>query len=579
MSLRADQRLFLSYIALIVGLVATLTVGADMLLRRSLVQMVEDDLRRELALAVELHRASGGAGADSVADLIGALTGRRATIVGADGRVLGESSRDGAELERLENHANRPEIRQALAGQLGSSIRGSTTVGERLLYLAAPTAAGEVVRLAVPMGEVDLPVRRLQRGIVAVGGLAVALAAILSLWFSVAVTHPLRRIQAAATAMAAGDLSIRLRDRRRDEFGQVAGALDSLADELQRRLGELEEEQTRTRVLIDAMAEGVIALGPDGVVQRANPAAQRMFSLPAKLPVSSPEAVSRRAEFLRIVKRALEGEAIPPTELVGDGRSLLATAQPLPDGGAVVVLLDISELRRLEGVRRDFVANASHELKTPLTAIRGYSETLLDPDLTPDRVRRFAGVVHANAERLQRIVDDLLDLSRIEKGGWVVHPEEVDVGALAYEAWTATPRPEGHKHVRFDVEIAGAAERAYCDPAALRQIFINLLGNALRYTPDGGLVRVIATPQAGAAGRPEVRIEVSDTGTGIPSVHLPRIFERFYRVDPARSREEGGTGLGLAIVKHLVEAHGGSVEAESGVGEGTTIRFTLPAVV
>jgi signal transduction histidine kinase len=290
--------------------------------------------------------------------------------------------------------------------------------------------------------------------------------------------------------------------------------------------------------------------------------------------------VSRRADFLRIVKRVLEGETIPPTELAGDGRSLLLTAQPLPDGGAVLVLLDISELRRLEGVRRDFVANASHELKTPLTAIRGYSETLLDPDLPPELVRRFAATVHSNAHRLQQIVDDLLDLSRIETGGWVVYPEMVDIAALAREAWEATPRGDDGKTIAFVLTVPDDAATALCDPGALRQIFVNLLANAVRYTPDGGRVQVVtarSSPPSGESDKPWLRIEVRDTGSGIPSVHLPRVFERFYRVDPARSREDGGTGLGLAIVKHLVEAHGGSISAESPIGDGTTIRFTLPA--
>jgi two-component system phosphate regulon sensor histidine kinase PhoR len=581
MRLRADQRLFLSYLALIVGLVATLEIGAERLLRQSLVSTIEDDLRRELALASELQRSSAHLGADSIADLVGALSGRRATIVAADGVVVGESAADGVALAGIENHANRPEIIDARRAGEGSSIRTSTTVGERLLYLASRTASGDVVRLAVPLVQVDASVQRLRRRVLALGGVAVAIAIVLSLGFSVAVTQPLRRVQAAATAMAAGDLSIRLGERRTDEFGQVAHALDAMADELQRRLGELEEEQARTRVLIDTMSEGVIALGPEGTIQRANPAAQKMFSLPARLPVIRPEAVSRRPEFLNIVKRALEGETIAPTELAGEGRSLLLTAEPLPDGGAVLVVLDISELRRLEGVRRDFVANASHELKTPLTAIRGYSETLLDPDLPPELVRRFAGVVNSNAGRLQRIVDDLLDLSRIETGGWVVHPEPVDVAVLAHEAWESVSRPVEGKRIRFEIAAAADAATAYCDPAALRQIFVNLLGNAVRYTPDGGRVEVVVEREPRTpveAGGRWLRIEVRDTGSGIPSVHLPRIFERFYRVDPARSREEGGTGLGLAIVKHLVEAHGGSVVAESPIGGGTTVRFTLRAL-
>jgi signal transduction histidine kinase len=345
------------------------------------------------------------------------------------------------------------------------------------------------------------------------------------------------------------------------------------------------------QALIDAMSEGVIAVDAQGKVRRANPAARRMFSLPADPRGIAPPQVARRQAFLDTVGRALAGEAVPATDVTVDGRSLLATAQPLPAGGAVVVFLDVSQLRRLEGVRQDFVANASHELKTPLTAIRGYSETLLDPDLPPELRRRFAQTVNANAERLQRIVDDLLDLSRLDSGGWRVHPEIVSVADLAEDAWGGCREEAERKRVRFTVAVPHEAEFVYADPAALRQVLSNLFGNSLRYVPDGGAIEVTAravasrvletgrAPSASHAGSDGgwICVEVRDNGAGIASAHLPRIFERFYRADAARSREEGGTGLGLAIVKHMVEGHGGTVQAESLLGAGTTIRFTLPA--
>lgn len=579
MNLRADQRLFLSYLALIVALVVALVVGIDRMMRSSLVGMVEEDLGRELALAVEMYRGSDPADADSVATLVGRLTGRRATIIAPDGTVLGESAVDAEELETLDDHRGRPEIVSARETGSGRSVRGSATLGEQLLYLAAAEPGGDVVRLSVPLEMVEGPINRVQRGVVLVGSIAVLLSALLSFGFSVRVTEPLRRIQQTARALAAGDLSRRLGETRTDEFGEVARSLDALAAELQRRIAALEDEQARTDVLFDAMSEGVVALAADGTVRRANPAAQRMFSLPERVTVSTPEAVSRRAEFLGVVRRALEGHSVSATEIMADGRSLLATAEPLPDGGAVVVILDISELRRLEGVRRDFVANASHELKTPLTAIRGYSETLLDPELPQDLRARFAEVVRSNADRLQRIVDDLLDLSRIETGGWIAHSALVDVDRAVHEAWTETIRSTPERVLDFRVQRGAGADTAFCDPGALRQILTNLFGNAIRYTPDGGTVRVDVELKASRPGTVKewLRFEVTDSGSGIPSTHLPRVFERFYRVDPARSREEGGTGLGLAIAKHLVESHGGAIEAESRLGEGTTIRFLLPA--
>lgn len=576
--LRVDQKLFLSYFVLISLLVLALSAGADSLLRSHLVRLVERDLHRELRLDTRLYDSLGELPIDSVADLLGGLSGHRVTIIRADGVVVGESTRDGEALARMENHLQRPEIQEVLHGTAAEAVRRSGTVGTDQLYMAARSQRGEIVRVSLPLSEIDAAVRRVQRGILGVGLGAISLAGLFSLGFSILVTRPLRRLQAAAAAMARGDLGFRLRDTRDDELGDLARLLDTLADELQRRLGQLEGERAETQALIDSMTEGVLAFGADGAVRRANPAAQRMFALRAgwRAPrgVSEPgaaESISRRPHFLGLVRRALAGETVTATELVGEDRALLATAQPLPHGGAVVVLLDVSELRRLEGIRRDFVANASHELKTPLTAIRGYSETLSDPNLDPALVRRFAEVVHSNAERLQHIVDDLLDLTRIESGAWPMRLADLELAASAEEAWNEQLPPGTETPTSLVLRIAPGAERVYADAEAVRQIFSNLFSNALRYTPPGEPVTVTANPD----GLGRVVVEITDRGSGIEAVHLPRLFERFYRADPARSRAQGGTGLGLAIVKHLVEAHGGIVEAESQPGRGTTIRFSL----
>lgn len=575
MRLRADQRLFASYVLLIVAVVATLVFGAELVLRRQLVSLAGADLRRELLLARSIHQQNRLLSPDSLAGVLGSLSGRRVTLIAPDGRVLGDSRIPEPRLAALQNHADRPEVRLARSGRIGRAVRASTSVGTEHLYLAAPSARGEIIRLAVPLRDLDRAVSRVQRGIVGVGVIALLVAGLLSLGFSIVVTRPLRRASGVARALARGDLSRRVRARRGDEMGELGDALDTLADELQRRLGQLEGERAEMHALVDAMNEGVIDLGPDGGVRRANPAARQMFGLgedPRGLP---PEAVARRPLFLRLVRDALGGIPVLPTELRYDGRHLLATAHPLGKGGAVLVFLDVSELRRLEDVRRDFVANASHELKTPLTAIRGFSETLLDEELPPALRRQFAETVKANADRLQRIIDDLLDLSRIESGGWRVAPEEVSVAEIAREAWAAFAGDAEAKGVDFGVRLRAECDSARADPSALRQVFVNLFSNALRYTPPAGAISVSArcVDRAGEW----IEVEVRDTGAGIPAVHLPRVFERFYRVDAARSRVEGGTGLGLAIVRHLVEAHGGGCTAESELGRGTVIRFTLPA--
>ncbi len=323
-----------------------------------------------------------------------------------------------------------------------------------------------------------------------------------------------------ARDLARGDLSRRVRARHGDELGELGQVLDTLADELQRRMGQLEGERAEMLALIDAMSEGVLALGPDGRVRRANLAARRIFGLAGEPGGLAPHEVARRPAFLRLVERARAGEQVSATELSFDARHLLATAQPLAQGGAVLVFLDVTELRRLEDVRRDFVANASHELKTPLTAIRGYSETLLDENLPPELRRRFAEVVKENADRLQRIVDDLLDLSRIESGGWRAEPEEVAVAEAAEEAWAVLEAAAADRGVGFEVRVAPGCGHVRADPSALRQVFTNLLDNALRHTPGGGEVSVSAGCAA-AGGRARARAAGCASRSPTPAAASP----------------------------------------------------------
>jgi two-component system, OmpR family, phosphate regulon sensor histidine kinase PhoR len=569
---RTHHKLFLSYSLLVATVVLILVLGVDRALRQPLLDQAKVDLLRELALGREIYDAAPGADPDSLARHLSQVVGHRVTVIAPDGVVLGESDVPPGALDQLDNHAGREEVRQALATGAGTAVRWSVSVNADLLYAAARTGRGDVIRFAVGIEQIDRAVGRVRTQILQVGAGALVLAVAFSLAFSLAATRRLRRIRNVALAMAGGDLGARVRPAQRDELGDLGGALDTLAAELQRRLGQLEGEREEMTALIDSMAEGVLAVGPDGGLRRANPAARAIFGLPGEVAGVRPEVIARRKPFLDLVQTALGGSTVPATEISHDGKDLLATAQPLPSGGAVLVFLDISELRRLEGVRRDFVANASHELKTPLTAIRGYSETLLDDDVDPELRRRFTRTIHDHATRLQHILDDLLDLSRIESGGWTLEPAVVDIEHAARAAWHPLADGAARRDIDLEFRLAEGARRVTADPGALRQIFANLLSNALRYSPDGAAIQV----RTDGADDGTVRLEVVDAGSGIPPEHLHRIFERFYRVDPARSREEGGTGLGLAIVRHLVERHGGGVEAQSEPGHGTTIRFTLP---
>ncbi len=342
-------------------------------------------------------------------------------------------------------------------------------------------------------------------------------------------------------------------------------------EQLTRRFEDLRRERAESTALVEAMVEGVLAADARGRVLTANSAARRLLGFEAAREFPNLTQLFHPKPARDVVDAALRGDVVDERELDLEDRILLASARPLATGGTVLVLHDVTALRRLESVRRDFVANVSHELKTPLTSIAGYAETLAGETPDPETARGFLEVILANSRRMQRLVDDLLDLSRIESGGWKPEPEPQDVGAVAGEVLELFAGRAAEGGVRCVVDVAPAATSLEMDSQALRQVLSNLVDNALRYTPSGGLI-TIASRREGAA----ILLEVRDTGAGIPGEHLPRLFERFYRVDPSRSRAAGGTGLGLAIVKHLIEAHGGDCEALSTVGEGTTIRCRIP---
>jgi two-component system phosphate regulon sensor histidine kinase PhoR len=339
--------------------------------------------------------------------------------------------------------------------------------------------------------------------------------------------------------------------------------------QLAERFDDLRREKAESAALVETMVEGVIAADARGRITSANGAARRLLGYSDAQPLPAITELFRGRDARATVTAALSGVEDQSTTFELDGRILLMTARGLPQGGAVLVLHDLSDARRIEAVRRDFVANVSHELRTPLTSISGYAETLLTDRPDEPTARKFLETILANGRRMQRLIDDLLDLSRIESGHWQPAPVDVVVAAAAREAWACLDDRPGARGVRFETHTGDMTVHA--DPDALRQILTNLFDNALRHTPGGGAITVRAEPDSGGT-----RVSVTDTGSGIAREHLPRIFERFYRADAARSREQGGTGLGLAIVKHFVEGHGGSVGAESALGRGTTVNCWFP---
>jgi signal transduction histidine kinase len=353
--------------------------------------------------------------------------------------------------------------------------------------------------------------------------------------------------------------------------GDVAVALTGVSEQLGARLTALQNEDALLSALFDSLGEGVLAINRRLQIVEINASGRRILNINEPLPVPVEHLPRDRAlhDALNDALRSVTTEAL---EISFGDRTLSITTRPLAGGGAVLTIFELTQLRRLEMVRRDFAANVSHELRTPLTVVGGFAETLADGDVTPDERKHFAAIILANTQRMQRIVDELLDLSRIESGGWVPRPAELDVRDVAIDTLTNCQGIASKKHVQLSTEIAADARTVYADRTALGQVLSNLTENALRHTNIGG-VTIFAERDENRGG---VWVGVRDTGSGIGAEHLPRIFERFYRADPGRARDIGGTGLGLAIVKHLVEGHGGQVRAESILGRGTTVSAWFP---
>jgi two-component system, OmpR family, phosphate regulon sensor histidine kinase PhoR len=565
------QRLLLGAVLIVSVLTIVAVTLSSQRLDKQLQQLTSVQLSREARLIAQLWRR--GVEPDPLADSAGAALGHRVTLVDSSGHVLGDSEFDGPALAALQNHNSRPEIVEARRVGLGSSRRVSPSEGDEELYVAVRSDDGRVARVSIGTAELDRIVARASRDVLVSGLVALVIALGLATVFSRQISAPVTELRDVASAIAAGDLSKRPPIYAPGEVGELALAVQRMAEQLGSRMRALEAEDEFLGALVESLNEGVVAVDRQRRVIRINRSGRQLLDARAETPFSV-DLLPRDRTLQDALAEALAGGVVERVETQIAGRTLALTARPLGEGGgggAVLALFDLTGVRRLETVRRDFVANVSHELKTPLTAIRGFAETLAS-ELGPDQQHaKFAETIKQNAERMQRLIDDLLDLSRIESGGWAPTPVRVDVAAAAAEA-IAPYRDEAKQRgssIQVNVDPAAATLRA--DPVALRQALGNLIENAVRYTPNGGTITIFSRLEDHG-----VSVGVRDTGAGIPSEHLPRIFERFYRVDPARSRAAGGTGLGLAIVKHLVEAHGGRVRAESQAGRGTTVSLFFP---
>jgi two-component system phosphate regulon sensor histidine kinase PhoR len=566
-------RLFASMSLLVAAAVAGSIVATDALLRRHLEAETAAALEGEARLIAGLLPPDSARWPDIARSAGDQLRGR-VTLIDPTGRVRGDTEFDRAALSRLENHAGRPEVRAALDAGVGRAERLSASTNARQLYVAVrggpPGIA--VVRVSASLAAVDARIHAVQRAVLGAGILLLIAAGLVAWLLARALARPLLQIADATRDIAAGRPAA-FPDSHVPELARHVDALRRMHEELEERFAALRHEREESRTLLEALSDGVIAADARGAIVSCNAAARRLLDFRPGDPLPPLTELFHDQQHRALMREILEGRAVERRETNLGDRTVLVSGRILPEGGALLVMSDVTDMRRLETIRRDFVANVSHELKTPLTAIAGYAETLAAEADPTSQTAGFAATIRENARRMQQLVDDLLDLSRIESGHWQPKRAIVEIEAAARDAWAPFAERAAKAQVRLDTAVPREAHAVSADPDALRQIFTNLFDNALRHTPAGGAIRVAAGVE-----RDGVAISVADTGSGIPPEHLPRIFERFYRVDSGRARHQGGTGLGLAIVKHLVEAHGGYVEAESVLGRGTTIRLHFPAV-
>jgi len=543
-------------------------------------QYAEQQLHGQARILAPALAAVGPPGLSAWTEQAGRQTGARVTVIDRSGVVLADSQHDAS---TMDNHAGRPEVRQALSGGMGTSVRHSATLDVDLCYLAVPAALSGnpavVLRLAVPLQRIQFSIAEVRWLILRASLVAAVFALAIAYLISRGFTRRIQRIQTFAGELVSADYSGSLSTESDDELGSVARSLRGMAERFRAMLRRLSEESARRQAILASMVEGVLAVDADLRVTFSNDSFASAVRAPAPIADGTPlRDVVRDPALLDLLKGVLSSgkpSRQRVTLVAAKARVFDVQTAPLdetPRKGAIAILHDVTELERLERVRKDFVANVSHELRTPLASIRGYAETLLDGALEDAQInRQFLEIISKNTFRLEQLALDLLSLSELEADRQAPPAERIAVGEVARSAMRTVEAEAATRGVNLmlgeigDWHVMGQARR-------LEQVFLNLLFNAIKFNRPGGEVWLEATQ---ADGR--VRVTVSDTGIGIPSEDLPRIFERFYCVDKARSRETGGTGLGLSIVKHTVEKMAGSVSVESRLGKGSVFTLVFPA--
>jgi two-component system phosphate regulon sensor histidine kinase PhoR len=593
---RLFWKLGLAYATLLLVVLLAVDLYSVRVVRSQAIRSANDELGSLLKLALANPPSAADAPALRSWTERVAQSGARVTIIDSTGRVLADSS---ADPDKMENHANRVEFQEALTRGAGQAVHRSVTLDRELVYRAEryeePGNSPIVIRLALPLAQVDLSVVELQQRLLVATLLMLIMGVLVSLAFARMFAARVDRLKHFSQRIAEGDFRPLLREGPRDELSDLADSMNQTAARLDREIRLLSGERNRSGAILRSMVEGVAVIDAEERLVFYNRAFSEIFNVEG----TSGEGralieIVRNSELLALIRRALRGDEGLQSDIVmgiTQTQSFSVTAAPVnamevptPDrpvagrasaerpSGAVVVLHDVTELRRLERVRQDFVANVSHEFKTPLTAIQGFAETLLAGALDdPSNNRRFLEIIRKHAIRLARLTNDLLKLARIEAGKLEVEFSTVGLMELIEACAETTLLKADRKEITLEIEVPPKLPAVRGDAGLMRDVLQNLLDNAIQYTPQGGHIRVTAD-----AGDRDAVVTVADTGIGIPLADQERIFERFYRVDVARSREAGGTGLGLSIAKHIVEAHGGRLWVESAVGQGSRFSFSIP---
>ncbi len=518
---------------------------------------------------------------------LGQKTGVRITVIGENGAVLGDSARNPAEMD---NHLGRPEVKEALANDVGESSRYSDTLRREMLYVAIPYRAygneiRAVIRTSLPLSFLQSSIHPVERKVIYLGVILGAAALLLSMAVSKTLSSSLQGIINTSEELAKGNLDIVVpATNGKSEISKISAALGRMAQKLNELFKQLSKEKNQLEAVLSAMSEGVMVVSREGRVIIMNSALKKMFNLKDDPTSKQYWEILRNRELTKLVEGVLEKWTPDSREifyLYPDEKHYFANVIPLdsPDKEVIVVMFDITDFKRLEKIKADFIANVSHELRTPLTAIKGYTETLEEEAYeSPEDQKHFVRIIKRHTDRLINLVSDLLVLSEVEsrdslsKENTANDFEEINVSELIKTSLDALRSKAQEKGIEVSFRAGTEVCRLKANRFLLEQMFINLIDNAVKYTPENGKIEVRISRD-----NSHILTEITDNGIGIPKEHLPRIFERFYRVDKTRSRNLGGTGLGLSIVKHIVIMHGGRIEVQSEEGKGSKFSVTLPA--